>query len=111
MMSVLDTWAFELKHGVSFVEDNINYIVDLMMPSRYLPEKLRSSYVLYVWFGRIMKKNSDVLFLVKSLNESREDGEELRISHSDREVLHATRIGVVLLLVEGSNFYVNNPTK
>lgn len=58
-----------------------------------------------------MKLNSDALPLLELVNEGREDVEELEMSHLNTEMLHGTRSGFVLLLIEAVDFYIKNPTK
>lgn len=60
------------------------------MLHRYLLEQYHLSYVRYMRFGRLMKKNPDVLPPSESLNDGQEDGKKLRISHQDSEMFHAT---------------------
>lgn len=52
--------AFELQYGVSLAVGMIKDIIDDSMPLRYLPKQPRSSYILYVRFDRLMKKNGNV---------------------------------------------------
>lgn len=55
-------------------------------------------------FSHLMIKNTNVLPLLKSLNEGRVDDKELEISHLDMAVLCDTRGNLVVLLREAANF-------
>lgn len=50
-----------------------------MMPSRYLLKSSRSAYVRYVRIRFLVKWDSIVLLLLKSLDDDREKGMELEI--------------------------------
>lgn len=50
-------------------------------------------------FDRLIKKNLDVLPLLESVNEGREEVKELGISHPDSEVLHGARGSSVVVLI------------
>lgn len=59
MMKVVLSCAgcFKLQYSVSFAERRIKDNDNGVMPSRYLPNPMFSSYVCYVRFGRVMTKN------------------------------------------------------
>lgn len=82
-----------------------------MGPSRYLLRRSGSSSVLFVMFGRLMKRSSDVLRLSESLNKGQNGGKALRISHLNSEVLRDTRASFVVLLIEAADFFVKNPAE
>lgn len=112
MMAVLNYGEMsKVQYGISFIEACIKNIFNDMMPSQYLPKQLRSSYVRYGRFGLLMKKNGDLFPLLESRNNCWKDGKEQVISHLDSEVLHASRGDFVVLLIESTDFYINNPTK
>lgn len=48
--------------------------------------------------------------LWESLNDGREDDQELSIWHLDSKVLHSTRGSFVVVLIEAADFFINNPT-
>lgn len=73
-----------------------------MMPLPYLRKQLRSSYVRCVRLGCLVKRNSDALPLLESLNESQESIEELEILH-----LESPRVMLVEVV---SLFYRLKPT-
>lgn len=102
------TRVFELRYGVSFVEASGKDIVDDMIPSRYLLMQSRLSYIPYGGLGSLMTKDVDVMPLLDSLCEGREDGTELVISHLDSEVLQATQGSRVALVIEAANFQATN---
>lgn len=81
------------------------------MPLRYLHKLSRSSYVLFVKFGCVINMSSDVLSLVELLDETQENGEELRISTLGIEVLHVIRAGFVFLFIDWAGFYIFKPRK
>lgn len=58
-----------------------------------------------------MTKNANILSLLESVNEDREDGKEMEIYHLCREVLHQAGASFVVLLIEPADFCVNIPTK
>lgn len=60
--------TFELLY-VSFLEDCIKYLVDRIMPLRYLPTPSHSSYTLYVRVGFLMTTRGEVLPIVEAQNE------------------------------------------
>lgn len=49
--------------------------------------------------------------LLESLDDDREGVKELGISHPESEVLHATQVSLVALLIEGARFYIDHPKK
>lgn len=59
---------------------------------------------------RLMTKTTGVLLLLKLQNESLESADELRISHMDSKVLHATESSFVSLLIDMVDTYMNNPS-
>lgn len=60
-----------------------------IMPLWYRPKQLSPSYTRNMRLGRLLTKNPDVLPLLEALNMDREGGQELEISHLDREALYA----------------------
>lgn len=82
-----------------------------MMPSRFLFEKLRSSYIRYMTFGHLMSKNTVVLPLLGSLEKGLEDSNELGLSCLDSNVIHATGGSFAVILIEMADVHINKPTK
>lgn len=68
------------------------------------------SHIHNAWFGR-QKRNSDLPPLFKLLTADRESGEEPRISHLDRKVLHGTRVSFVVLSIDMADFQIYDPPK
>lgn len=58
-----------------------------------------------------MKMNFDVLLLLKSLSEGKEECKEPWILHLDSEMLRGTRGSFVVSLIEAADLYINNSTK
>lgn len=58
-----------LQNGISFAETGINDTVDDVVTRRYLPKPLRSSYIHYVRYHRLITKNAGVLPMLASLND------------------------------------------
>lgn len=55
-----------------------------------------------------MGKDAGKLQLLKAVSESRVNGNELGILHLHREMLNATRVSFVVLLIEAVYFIANN---
>lgn len=94
----------ELRYGLSFAEDRIKDVVDNKMTSLFPPKQSRTSYIRYVRFARMMKRNSYILPLLGSESERWEDGKELGASRIVIDVLHNTRGDFAVQLVEPSGF-------
>lgn len=62
--------AFELQYRVSFAKDLIKDIIGNIMPWRFPPKQMRSSYIRYVRFGHLIMKNCELLRPLEWLNES-----------------------------------------
>lgn len=103
--------ALALKYGISLAEPRIKDIAHDMIPSRYLLRQSRSSHVGYVRSACLMKKNYNALPLLEFLNESREDGKEIGISHLNSVKIHATRVSFFDLLVKRTEFYIDNQAR
>lgn len=82
--------AFYMKYGVSFAETCSKDIFNDMTSTRYQPKQWHSLFVWDVKFSHLMTKNADLLQLLESLNEGQEEGKELKKSHSDSKLVHAT---------------------
>lgn len=65
------TGALEPQCSFSFSEARVRNIAENTVLSRYLLKQLRSSYDRYVMVGRLVKRNSDMMPLLESLNEGR----------------------------------------
>lgn len=72
-----------------------------------MPKQSHSSYIRYVRIGCLMTKNTEVLSLLESLNDSRGNGEYAEISHLDSKLLYTSRAAFVVLLLEAAYRYVS----
>lgn len=81
-----------------------------MMQSLYLLKQSSPFYVRCVRLGSLMRKISDVMLLLYSLYEVREDGRVLRKTHRNSAALQSIRIGSFLLRIEAADLYINDPT-
>lgn len=103
--------AFRPQSGVSLAEARIKDIVDNVTLSRYLLKQSRSSYVLYLRFGLLMKRNSDVSTLLKSLNEGLGKWIVLAKLYPNSKLLFDKRGGFVFLLTQAADFYMKKHTE
>lgn len=81
------------------------------MPPRFLSKQSCSSSMRYVWFGRLLTKNGEVLPLLELLNDTCDHGKELRILPFDGEMFKATPASFVALLIEAFNVFIIKHTK
>lgn len=70
-----------------------------------------SSYISYVRSSRLTTKDSNVLLLLVSPNESRDIGKQLEILHLECRVLHSIKARFVALLKEAADLPIKNCRK
>lgn len=86
----------ELHYRVPFAEIRTEDMVEDMMPPPYMCRQLRSSYIQFVWSGRLVEKNADMFPLPNLLIKDFDNEEEL---------LYWIRTGRIRLLPERASLF------